>query len=759
MPTTTIAPIARPPVPPSLEAYGVPLYQPNDPYHYDFDNKPIKTLVMRDQIMSGQINQNSQILREGAGDSGSLPLRLDRSLEKDGNLKPGAIDQANHSIAHHSNGSKQITQEEMDEYNSLGYTLNSSPDFVVMLRAERDKLSQITADANNITFQFPGMSTPVDGGTIEFQDSYGIYWEISNPSDENIVIKPILNNATDHKHFYEVTPVFANGEYQISGIQEFKKDTLRVYVNGVRIPSCSQNCSASDGIYYPAFSSTVTTQPPQLKAPNTQWNNLYFTEMNDEAKFTLSSTLSSYDKIFVDYEIEIMQSATTTTARPVTTTTLTPTTTTLSPFNLNSISVSDVTGNYPSITDIITAGNRIQIISDGDPYPALAGNPLFNDGLISRTFSNSNSIADQTHNFLFTYRGGLNNSENPQDTSLGAIGVTVNGVVLLNPSAGYGSLPGGTDLPGTGYQFNAVLNSSLFGVDECGGSPNEEGMYSYRDGSFLKNCWSVNKFYGKNTYYSGSTYQGDHFRHGNGHSKIVGFCFDGYPIYGPYGYSNSMSASSNVVQMLSSYRTSTTEKSGRGYSYDEYPAGSFIEDYNYIQADYMPNPYLDEYNGRYCVTPEYPNGTYAYFLTFVSEDLNTPAYPYIFGPKTRQIRETGGDPQNQGPGPHAFYVNITSIPGTAYVLNGKDNNGVLSGNNLSINVLVGDAIILNISTSGHPVWLKKYDVTGSGSDLMGINNNGTDDGTITWVPSEPGTYYYISENSFDMHGSIIVTSS
>jgi len=93
------------------------------------------------------------------------------------------------------------------------------------------------------------------------------------------------------------------------------------------------------------------------------------------------------------------------------------------------------------------------------------------------------------------------------------------------------------------------------------------------------------------------------------------------------------------------------------------------------------------------------------------------------------------------------------------VLNGKDNNGVLSGNNLSINVLVGDAIILNISTSGHPVWLKKYDVTGSGSDLIGINNNGTDDGTITWVPSEPGTYYYISENSFNMHGSIIVTSS
>ena len=170
MPTTTIAP--RPPGPPSVDAYGVPLYQPNDPYHFDFDNKPIKTLAIRDQILSTQINQNTQILRDSSGDLGSLPLRLDQSLDGGGNLKPEAIDQADHNIAYHSNGNRQITQQEMDEYNSLGYTLNPEPDFVVMLRAERDKLSQITADANNITFQFPGVGSPVDGGLIEFQESF-----------------------------------------------------------------------------------------------------------------------------------------------------------------------------------------------------------------------------------------------------------------------------------------------------------------------------------------------------------------------------------------------------------------------------------------------------------------------------------------------------------------------------------------------------------------------------------------------------------
>ena len=57
MPTTTIAPL-----PPLVDAYGVPLYQPNDPYHFDFDNKPIKTLAIRDQILSNQINILTQII-------------------------------------------------------------------------------------------------------------------------------------------------------------------------------------------------------------------------------------------------------------------------------------------------------------------------------------------------------------------------------------------------------------------------------------------------------------------------------------------------------------------------------------------------------------------------------------------------------------------------------------------------------------------------------------------------------------------------
>jgi hypothetical protein len=49
--------------------------------------------------------------------------------------------------------------------------------------------------------------------------------------------------------------------------------------------------------------------------------------------------------------------------------------------------------------------------------------------------------------------------------------------------------------------------------------------------------------------------------------------------------------------------------------------------------------YLDEHNGRFCVTPEYPNGIYCYFTT-VDENHNS-YYPYSVGPTYYGVK-TGG---------------------------------------------------------------------------------------------------------------------
>ena len=59
---------------------------------------------------------------------------------------------------------------------------------------------------------------------------------------------------------------------------------------------------------------------------------------------------------------------------------------------------------------------------------------------------------------------------------------------------------------------------------------------------------------------------------------------------------------------------------------DGYVMGDLIQDYIYEEGLGL----LDAHNGKFAVTPEYPNGTYAYFM---SEDSSAvPTYPYAIGP-------------------------------------------------------------------------------------------------------------------------------
>ena len=304
-------------------------------------------------------------------------------------------------------------------------------------------------------------------------------------------------------------------------------------------------------------------------------------------------------------------------------------------FNVEDISVSNTTGSYPSSTEITLIGAAITITSDGDPYPALAGDPLTNTD--TRLFpNNSNDIADQTHQFTFNYRAGTN-SNNPQLISEGAQGITTNGVVIFNPSAGSGPLPGSAVDPLPGFNWNAVFYRLSYGVDAAGGNAESNGEYHYRSGNFLTHGYNTEKFISSNSYYNSSQHDTDNFRHTDGHSKILGFCFDGYPIYGPYGYSTPGNNTSGIRQQTSSYKTKVTEAIGRGFSYSEYPAGAFLQDYEYVKDLGT----LDEHNGRFCVTPDFPGGTYAYFLTFENNNLTSPTYPYIIGPTTKEQRTLG----------------------------------------------------------------------------------------------------------------------
>jgi hypothetical protein len=91
---------------------------------------------------------------------------------------------------------------------------------------------------------------------------------------------------------------------------------------------------------------------------------------------------------------------------------------------------------------------------------------------------------------------------------------------------------------------------------------------------------------------------------------LVGFALDGFPIYARYGYSTATSASSAIKVVTSSYKLKTTPSSGRP-STSTYPMGLFTQDYEYSAG----SGDLDECNGRFGVTPEFPNGIYHYVIT------------------------------------------------------------------------------------------------------------------------------------------------
>ncbi|QPB08260.1 virion structural protein [Synechococcus phage S-H9-1] len=107
------------------------------------------------------------------------------------------------------------------------------------------------------------------------------------------------------------------------------------------------------------------------------------------------------------------------------------------------------------------------------------------------------------------------------------------------------------------------------------------------------------------------------------HSPILGFAYDGNPIYGPFAYENPLDSQSSIVRMTSSYIQKTSRVEGPSIS--TYPLGTFIDDYEYRHRSGS----LDNNNGRFCVTPDFPEGTYAYFLTIDSSQ--NPIYPYIIG--------------------------------------------------------------------------------------------------------------------------------
>ena len=124
---------------------------------------------------------------------------------------------------------------------------------------------------------------------------------------------------------------------------------------------------------------------------------------------------------------------------------------------------------------------------------------------------------------------------------------------------------------------------------------------------------------------------------------LVGWAADGFPMYSVYGHADPADAGSAVVKMASSYRRIEAVPADRP-AVEDFPLGHFEEDWEYVEG--LGD--LDECNGRFGVTPEFPDGIYHYHITetypTVMRCVKGTAPASSMGPPGGGMRPPGGGP-------------------------------------------------------------------------------------------------------------------
>jgi hypothetical protein len=302
-----------------------------------------------------------------------------------------------------------------------------------------------------------------------------------------------------------------------------------------------------------------------------------------------------------------------------------------------------VQGNSTPINETTLANVQTVQYSNNWVYVTATGVPSY----ITGPFMDGNPSLATSQNAIF--KMPLNPTQNTgtlTNTTGGNIGIFVNGVALFdyrdgvawnsNSNSLCGGLPGMSPCPGgpgASFSWNRdAIRAEKAGFDCSKGHPAMGNYHHHQNPSAFKLDLTVisnvcDLYDADGLYVIDSTV----------HSPLIGYAYDGFPIYGAYGFKNA-DGTGGITRIKSSYQLrnitartvwadGTDVPDGPTVS-TTYPLGYFREDYEFInhaQADY-----LDVHNGRFCVTPEYPNGIYCYFAT-VNEEWNS-AYPYVVGP-------------------------------------------------------------------------------------------------------------------------------
>jgi hypothetical protein len=270
------------------------------------------------------------------------------------------------------------------------------------------------------------------------------------------------------------------------------------------------------------------------------------------------------------------------------------------------------------------------------------------------------------------------------------------------------------------------------------------------------------------------------------HSPIIGWAYDGHPIYGPYGYSTKSGGS--VTQMKSGYVDESLTKQNRP-PLSVWPSGFFVEDFTYKEVS--DQTVLDENNGRYCVTPDYPNGTYAYFATidisapdsiYPFFGFKRPVFPYLIGnnfhakpdqfnfdsASNQDLFDLNDTDYKRNTDPYNYfdldaqteykYVslpnNLTQKIEITSVFSGQvDSVGIITGGN---NYRVNDRIIFdNTGTSGSNAAARVSRILGKSVDSVSLGTSSISNVEI--YPSEvSGGFLLFADNSHDFRNKDII---
>lgn len=297
-----------------------------------------------------------------------------------------------------------------------------------------------------------------------------------------------------------------------------------------------------------------------------------------------------------------------------------------------------VKGNSTPVADAALANCQSVKYSETSVYVATNGIPTY----ITGPFLDNNPSLATAQNAIFKLPlNPVQNTGVVTATTGGNIGLFINGVALFDYRDGVswsnasqalkGGPSGGT---GDGIWNRDAIVAERAGFDCAKAHPAMGNYHHHQNPSAfsldLKVISNVCTLYAADGLYAIDSTK---------HSPLIGFAYDGFPIYGAYGYKNT-DGTGGIVRMKSSfslrnittrttYATGATVTAGPDVS-TNYPLGLFREDYQYNATSAATPDFLDEHNGRFCITPEYPKGIYCYFAT-VDENWNS-AYPYVVGP-------------------------------------------------------------------------------------------------------------------------------